>query len=169
MSFDRPDLHWIFKLKAPTAYVAPPDSALKQASLGVADFFRARSENPQAVATLAVIAGAAARFHLPECDLAWAVHDLAKRGLLEVNPPLEWSPHSNLFGCIIHAGSLPDGTRGQLNTVELPFDQGAVAPTEALWVWRRDHDSANMGPVASTQSAGGTQSNSEFVTLPDSI
>ena len=148
-------VRWLFKLKAPSGCVAPPQSALIEARLRVADFLRARSQNAQPISTEGLIVGVASRFHLPEGDVASAVYQLAAERLLEVKPPTDWTPRFNLFGCVISPEVLPDGTRRQLNTVELPFDKGNIAPTEALWTWRRVSDLPSEQTVPSAEPAGG--------------
>jgi hypothetical protein len=151
---ENPAVRWVFILKTPTVHVVPPESALTDAKLRVVDFLRTWSGNPRPIGTEGIIAGTAARFHLPESDLAWAVYYLAKERLLEVKPPADWSPHSNPHGCEMRHGQLPDGTFGQVNTVQLPFEKATIAPTEDLWSWRRDNDSPSARPAPPAGSAG---------------
>jgi hypothetical protein len=140
----------LFKLDPPSNYVAPPESALRRAKVGIADFLRA---SPLPIATQQLIIGAAARVpFLAEGDLAWAIHHLAHGDLLEVGPPPDWSPQFNVYGYVSQLVRQSAGQCIQQTMVELPFDKGIVAATEALWTWRRENDSpshvgaGNPGP-----------------------
>jgi hypothetical protein len=135
-------VQWEFQLQAPPRHVVkPPRSGLLEAERRIADFLRASHETPDGIATGRLVAGAAATYHLPEGDLAWAVYHHATERRLEVRPPPDWHRHNNPYGRVSYRGQLPDGTWGWLNKVELPFDRGCVRPEEALWTWRRQNDS----------------------------
>jgi hypothetical protein len=139
--------HWQFLLDPPSSYNEPPGSAILEAKRKIADFLRG---NPQKILGQKLIGVVACTSRLPECDLASAVFQLARESLLEVRPPADWDPSTNPYG----SGGFQDGKGGYIFQVELPFEKAVVAPTNALWTWRRENDLATLAegtPVAANR------------------
>jgi hypothetical protein len=142
-------------LPAKDKYVKPPESALLRAKRAVADFLRCRGGSTQDTLVAELITAIPAMHcEFPKGDIAWAVYQLAKEGLLEGRPPAGWSEYRNEYGATSTSGRFPDGTFGQLTTYEVPLVEGAVAPTEALWEWRRDNDEATAARPAGSGPKG---------------
>jgi hypothetical protein len=151
---------WLFQLDPPSD-VEPPESALREAMFGVADFLRAKSVP---IGTRQLVLGAATRSpSLAEGDVAWAIHRLAQEMLLKVEAPRECSPQRNPYGYTSRLDGQDTGQCSQQNFVALPFDDGIVSVTEALWTWRRKNDAPRQVAAGNTRpDEGAAHSSSVF-------